>query len=171
MWGKKLVASPAASDTATEAPHGEPPPRLWLGHSNAIAAVWLIGSLLCLGLAACMSVGAHRRVYLLGSSHPVPELCMSYSRFGVDCPGCGLTRTFIHLAHGELAPALRLSPVGVLLFLFACVQIPFGLAQLVFRSRGRWVEAWGMWNDWGTGLLMAALMLQWLVRLGERIWM
>lgn len=170
MLRKKLVASPAASAVPWMTSNAQPP-RLWLGHCDAIAAVWLIGSLVCLCLAACMSVGDNRRVYFWNASQPIPELCTAYSRFGVDCPGCGLTRTFIHLAHGDLAPAWQLSPVGVLLFLFACVQIPPGIAQLVFRSRSRWVEAWGMWNDWATALLVMALVLQWLVRLSERIWM
>ena len=145
------------------------PPRQWLGNSDAIAAVWLIGSLLCLGLAACMSVGEQRRVYLLGWSQPLPETCVTYSRLGIDCPGCGLTRTFVHMAHAQFAEAWGLSPVGTLIFLFACLQIPFGTAQLLFRSRGRWTEAWGRWNDWGTACLVAALVLQWLVRLSERM--
>ncbi|MGN6545159.1 MAG: DUF2752 domain-containing protein [Aureliella sp.] len=170
MVEQKLAASPAAGDAIPLARAVEPPPRLWLGHSDAIAAVWLIGSLLCIGLAACMSVGDQRRVYFLNWSQPIPETCTAYSRFGVDCPGCGLTRTFIHLVHGQFAAAWRLSPVGALVFLFACVQIPPGIAQLVFRSRARWVEAWGLWNDWGTALLVIALLLQWLVRLSERMW-
>ena len=141
---------------------------MWLGNSDGIAAIWLLGSLLCLVLASCMHVGSDRRVYLLGMSQPVPETCMTYTRFGIDCPGCGLTRTFVHLTHGQFADAWRLNPVGWLVFLFACVQIPPGTAQVVFRSRARWVEAWGMWNDWATAFLVIALVLQWLVRLGQR---
>lgn len=145
------------------------PPQHWLGNSNAIAAVWLLGSLSCLALAAILNVGENRRVYLPGWSTPLPETCMTYSRLGIDCPGCGLTRTFVHLAHGQFVEAWRLNPAGWLVFLFVCVQIPFGTAQLLFRARGRWVEAWGMWNDWATGGLAAILVLQWLVRLGERM--
>ena len=145
------------------------PPRQWLGNSDAIAAVWLIGSLSCLALAACLTVGENRRVYLPGWSQPIPETCVTYIRLGLDCPGCGLTRTFVHMAHAQFAEAWRLSPVGTFVFLFACLQIPFGTAQLIFRSRGRWTEAWGMWNDWGTACLIAALVLQWLARLSERM--
>ena len=147
------------------------PVRRWLGNSDVIAAVWLIGSTLCIALALCMSVGDNRRVYLLGLSQPLPETCMTYSRFGVDCPGCGLTRTFVHLAHGQIADAWRLHPVGCFVFLFACLQIPMGIAQLLFRARNRWIEAWGSWNDWGTAGLVFALILQWLVRMSERMLM
>ena len=152
----------------------EPPPLAqscprWLGNSDAIAAVWLIGSSLCLALALCMSVGDNRRVYFFRLSTPIPETCLTYSRFGIDCPGCGLTRTFVHLAHAQFADAWRLNPVGCFMFLFACVQIPMGIAQLVFRVRNRWLERWGSWNDWATAGLLIALLLQWLVRLIERM--
>lgn len=148
----------------------EPPlvARIWLGNSNAIAAVWLFGSLFCIGLAACMHVGSNRRVYLLGLPQPIPETCMTYNRFGIDCPGCGLTRTFVHLTHGQFAEAWQLNPVGWLVFLFACVQIPFGAAQFLFGIRNRAIESWGKWNDWATAFLVVALVLQWIVRLGER---
>lgn len=143
-------------------------PRMWLGNSDGIAAVWLFGSLFCIGMAACMHVGDNRKVYLLGLSQPIPETCMTYNRFGIDCPGCGLTRTFIHLTHGQFGDAWRLNPVGWLVFFFAFVQIPFATAQLVFRIRSPTVEAWGKWNDWATAFLVIALVLQWVVRMGER---
>ncbi|MGN6136919.1 MAG: DUF2752 domain-containing protein [Aureliella sp.] len=158
-----VAANAAAAYVAAE------PAKPWLGNSDAIAAVWLVGSLLCLTLAASMAVGESRRVYLLGWSSPLPETCLTYSRFGVDCPGCGLTRTFVHMAHGQFAEAWRLSPVGCFMFAFACLQIPPAVAQLLFRARSRWVEDWGRWNDWGTAGLMAALVMQWLVRIGERM--
>jgi hypothetical protein len=167
------IGNPQIACGPVEISGGVPPvvqqPRMWLGNSDAIAAVWLLGSLICLGLAACMTVGENRRVYLLAWPQPLPETCLTYSRLGVDCPGCGLTRTFVHLAHAQFAQAWALSPVGMFVFLFACLQIPPGVAQLLFRVRNRWTEAWGVWNDWCSGLLVAALFLQWLVRLSERM--
>lgn len=169
----QAAAEPQASAGKGEIPVGVTatslePARLWLGHSSAIAAVWLCGSLVCLLLAANMRVGDNRRVYLRGFDQPIPETCWSYGRFGIDCPGCGLTRTFVHLTHAQFAQAWRLNPVGWLVFLFALCQIPCGIAQLVFRSRAKWIEAWGQWNDWATALLVIALLLQWFVRMSER---
>jgi hypothetical protein len=165
------TASESCSRGLKEPPTPAEIERRWLGNSNTIAAVWLTGCSLCLALALCMSVGENRRVYLLGLSQPLPETCMTYSRFGIDCPGCGLTRTFVHLAHGQFGDAWQLSPVGCFVFAFACMQIPMGIAQLLFRARNRWVEAWGSWNDWATAGLVVALVLQWLVRLAERFLM
>ena len=70
------------------------------------------GGLFCVTLAAVMQVGDNRRVYFPGTSAPLPELCMLYSRFGVDCPGCGLTRTFIYMAHGQPGQRLAYEPCG-----------------------------------------------------------
>ena len=148
--------------------NSEPPivaRRPWVGNGNGIATVWMLGGLLCVSLAALMQVGDNRRVYLPGVAQPVPELCMLYSRYGIDCPGCGLTRTFIHMAHGQLVSAWHTNPVAIFVFLFACCQIPMGAAQVIFRSRHRIVEAWGSWNDWCTAGLLIALVLQWTVRL------
>lgn len=138
--------------------------RTWQGNEDWIATIWMVGSLCCLTLAALMQVGEERRVFLPGVSEPVPELCMMYSRFGIDCPGCGLTRTFIYMAHGQFISAWQTNPVGILVFLLACIQIPMGAAQVIFRIRNRFIEAWGSWNDWCIGMLLIALLIQWPIR-------
>lgn len=142
-----------------------PQRRMWLGNCDWIAGVWMVGSFLCVTLAAFMQVGDNRRVYLPGVAEPVPELCAAYTRFGIDCPGCGLTRTFIYMAHGQLLNAWQTNPVAILVFLFACMQIPMGVAQVIFRIRNSITEAWGSWNDWCTAGLLIALVLQWGLRL------
>lgn len=140
-------------------------PSRWLGNCDWIATVWMVGGFLCVALASVMHVGENRRVYMPGASDPVPELCTIYIRFGIDCPGCGLTRTFIHMAHGQFLSAWQTNPVAILVFLFACLQIPMGAAQVIFRVRNSFTEAWGSWNDWGTACLLIALVLQWALRL------
>lgn len=141
------------------------PPRVWLGNSDAIALVWTVGSLVCLGLALCMHVGDGRKVYFLDWSTALPETCWAHAQLGIDCPGCGLTRTFVHLIHGQWREAWRLSPAGWLVFAFTCAQVPMGLAQIVLRRRDRFVEMWGMWNDWISAGLVVVLLLQWVFKL------
>ncbi|MES1187080.1 MAG: DUF2752 domain-containing protein [Myxococcales bacterium] len=41
-------------------------------------------------------------------------LCPLASTFGVPCPGCGLTRASLALAHGDVRGALRLHPLVLL---------------------------------------------------------
>jgi len=79
---------------------------------------------------------------------PAPELCQSRALLGWDCPGCGLTRSFIYLAHGDMASSLAVQRVGWLVALLVVLQIPYRLWAL--RSAdgqplGRvtpWVIAW-----------------------------
>jgi hypothetical protein len=139
--------------------------KQWVGNSDTIAWVWLVLSLTCITLAALMSVGEERRVYLPGLSQPLPETCWMLTNLKTECPGCGLTRTFIHMAHGRVLSALALNPVGILAFLFTCIQIPMATAQVVFRRRDRWVEYWGAVNDWTVAGLLIALLVQWVIKL------
>jgi len=61
---------------------------------------------------------------------PIPSSCPSQTIFGVDCPGCGLTRSLIHLAHGEWQQAFSKHRLGWLIGLAVVVQIPYRLAAL-----------------------------------------
>ena len=66
---------------------------------------------------------------------PIPSSCPSQTIFGVDCPGCGLTRSFILMAHGDWHRAFSKHRVGWLLALAVVLQIPYRLAGLLGRNR------------------------------------
>lgn len=59
--------------------------------------------------------------------HPLPGSCFARERLGVDCPGCGLTRSFVHLTTGDLSRSFARNRVGWLLALFTVAQIPYRL--------------------------------------------
>ena len=61
---------------------------------------------------------------------PIPSTCPSQSIFHVDCPGCGLTRSFIFLAHGDWHNAFLRNRVGWLLAMAVVLQIPYRLIAL-----------------------------------------
>lgn len=103
--------------------------------------LWLSGSMAILLLSWFMSTGNGRQVVLPGVG-VIPEICTLHTRFGVDCPGCGLTRSFIHLAHGNLRAAWSLNPVGLLMFAFITSQIPLVLNLIWSRTKfGSIIEA------------------------------
>lgn len=64
---------------------------------------------------------------------PLPSACYSKSQFHVDCPGCGLTRSFIHLAHGRVSESLALNRIGWLMALAVLLQIPYRTAAVLGR--------------------------------------
>ena len=137
----------------------------WLGYSSFTAGAWALAASTILILASAMNVGDHRAVFFPGFSQRVPETCAAYRFFGVNCPGCGLTRTFIHAAHGELAAAMDLNPIGLLAFAFTVIQIPIGIWQVCSGRRGSFLKRWPQWNEWGLACLLCALCIQWLLRL------
>ncbi|MFC1582720.1 DUF2752 domain-containing protein [Planctomycetota bacterium] len=47
----------------------------------------------------------------------LPEMCASQAWFNAACPGCGLTRSFVHLTHGRVGASFRLHRLGPLLYL------------------------------------------------------
>lgn len=96
----------------------------------------LMGAAAVLAVAAALEVRAGGRVGPIGLPAVVaPETCLSKRLFGFDCPGCGLTRSFIHLAHGDLAASLRCNRVGWLLMAFVAAQIPYRLFRLARPGR------------------------------------
>jgi Protein of unknown function (DUF2752) len=61
---------------------------------------------------------------------PLPQACMSRVLLGVRCPGCGLTRSIIHLAHGEWRASWHDHRLGGLLGIVIALQIPYRLYAL-----------------------------------------
>jgi hypothetical protein len=67
------------------------------------------------------------------SARALPGVCLTRSLLGIDCPGCGLTRSFVSMAHGDLVGAYKCHRVGPLLFLFLALQIPLRAYALLRR--------------------------------------
>jgi hypothetical protein len=57
--------------------------------------------------------------------NPVPP-CIFHTVTGLPCPMCGGTRSFVAMAHGDLAAAIHVFPIGPLMF--------FALLALVVYS-------------------------------------
>lgn len=100
----------------------------------------LIASAIVLGLALVLSVPGSAReeqVIVPILNQPLPPLCTSKILFDRECPGCGLTRCFISMAHGDLSRAWIFNPAGVYFFLLVLAQIPYRTWQLSRLYRGK----------------------------------
>jgi len=88
-------------------------------HMLLIAAAVLVLSLL-------LQVRSDQRVeFRFLPGFPLPESCVSRSVFGVECPGCGLTRSFVYLAHGDWRASFARHRLGWLMMLAVLVQFPY----------------------------------------------
>jgi hypothetical protein len=119
----------------------------------------LVIALIAIALSFALTIRADGRVAFRGlMSHPLPETCLSRSLFHVDCPACGLTRSFIELSRGHWAASLAYHRLGWMMALAVVLQLPYRTLGLrTRRTLARPIaSAFAM-------SLIAALILQWLV--------
>lgn len=65
----------------------------------------------------------------------LPSMCPCREIFGVNCPGCGLTRSFVLLAHGHIGESLRYHRLGIVLYGVFGWQAIFRICCIARRSR------------------------------------
>ena len=83
-------------------------------------------------LAWSLEVRSDERVAFRGFSQwPLPHSCYSRAVFGVPCPGCGLTRSFVYVARGDWQAAWREHRLGWLLAGLVALQFPYRLWAIV----------------------------------------
>ncbi|MGO9568321.1 MAG: DUF2752 domain-containing protein [Desulfomonilaceae bacterium] len=139
--------------------------HLWI---LGLALIALLGSFL---LQPRGDTGLYMTVPVSGAQLPLPDTCLSHAVFGISCPGCGLTRSFVAMARGDIASALQLNPCGPLLFILCCLQIPYRV--LAYLNVGRTVsllqhiEKRGHFITW---LVVAGLIAAWTARLAWGLW-
>lgn len=70
---------------------------------------------------------------------PVQDILLSCpfrEATGIPCPSCGMTRSLVHLAHGDLAGSLTLNPLFSMAMMTALFLFFAGSSRLLFsRSR------------------------------------
>ncbi len=65
----------------------------------------------------------------------LPSLCPFHALTGLPCPGCGLTRAFVCLGHGQFGRSLHWHPVGWLVYgVLAALWARAGLTWALRRS-------------------------------------
>jgi hypothetical protein len=98
-------------------------------------------------------------------NRPLPEICMLRRMTGLSCPGCGLTRCFIALAHGDLASAWSFNPAGLWLFAIVAAQLPWRTYQLWRIAHGQRELAFLGLGQIALAVFIVLLLGQWLLRL------
>lgn len=117
-------------------------------------------------LSLVLSVREQTQVLLPVLGQPLPELCMvKRMAAGLNCPGCGMTRCFISLAHGDFARAWSYNPAGLWFFAIVLFQIPFRGIQLWRIRRGQSELSVGWLTQIAFTILAVAMVGQWLLRM------
>ena len=101
-----------------------------------------------LGAVIAAQLGASLLLTRVGDQVVLPggarfgALCWFRATFGIECPFCGMTRSFVSLAHGDIASAFRFHPAGPLLFAAMVVGL-FAIAVVTVRRGQPLVERRG----------------------------
>lgn len=93
-----------------------------------------------------------------GSIALLPELCGLKSLTGTPCGGCGLTRSFVCMAHGQVLAAAQYHPLGPILFGAVAIMLVAGGHIL----RHPWTSGFKRVLLFGTASLFVAI---WALRL------
>ena len=124
--------------------------------------VWLVIFSGAIVLSFLLNVVGTESVSIGGVT--LPEVCTLKRLTGWNCPGCGLTRSFISMADTEWQAAWQFHPAGPLWFFVFAIQVPYRIWQLVrlrngqpeFRFRGEWILS---------AVLLSTLLVAWAFRL------
>ena len=137
-------------------------PFRWRTHST-LHLVFLGIATALIGASFVFTLEGENGVRIPGLPIPMPETCTSRRIWGVDCPGCGLTRSFVSMSEGMIAKAVAFNPAGPLVYLFVLVQIPWHLFQLGRIALGK-LPVESVWLYVPIFVCSAALFLQWIYR-------
>lgn len=107
------------------------PPRGPERHREVLAI-----SIIVVVFAFLLVVLPDQRVAFRGlEGYPLPPTCRSREWFGIDCPGCGLTRSIVHLAHADWHSSLRVHRLGWFMLAVIVFQIPYRALALRRANR------------------------------------
>jgi hypothetical protein len=108
---------------------------------------------------ARISTVPHRLV--IGST-AMPEICVLKQATGLPCPGCGLTRSWVALAQGDLSTSLGFHRFGWLVMIYAMLQVLRHGAWLLLQTRQLAIERLGAILDRAIIPLGALLVVNWV---------
>jgi hypothetical protein len=95
---------------------------------------------------------------------PLPSVCQFRNLTGLDCPGCGLTRAFVCIAHGRFAEAWSYNAASVLVFAFVLIQIPWRTMQIWRLRTGRKELYLPRVTNIVVAIVVGAMFLQWIAK-------
>lgn len=100
------------------------------------------------------------RVTIFGFKTPV--LCLHRLIFNEPCAGCGLTRSFVSFAHGDVEASYKFHRLGIPLFIVILFQIPLRLYLMKVGIKG--YTSFMRKLVWVPGVIcMIALFINWII--------
>jgi hypothetical protein len=133
--------------------------------NGRLVILWIAAAMFAIATARLLRVEPPRNVFTPFASEPLPELCSSRRLFGIDCPGCGMTRSFIYASRWRWLDAWASNPAGALLFASIALSIPWRLVQWIQSHRGRWAPTSTIMEAGWLTVIAIVMMLHWSFRI------
>jgi hypothetical protein len=106
--------------------------RNLLSGDGAVHLAYLLLCLPALVMSFIMSTdGTLNSVHLFRFSVPISMPCLFKYFTGLNCPACGMTRSFIYMSHLNLRAAFSMNRAGPLLYALCIFEVPYRLILLV----------------------------------------
>lgn len=141
--------------------------RLSRERSIRLASIWILGAgtFFLISIILTPSDDHPNGIVVAGTSLQLPALCQFKRHFGFDCPGCGLTRSFIHTARFRWAEAWSFHPIGAIAGTLLAISIPHRLWQIYRWKTGQSVRSTQRFEIFLAVSLAVLTYLRWLTRL------
>lgn len=164
-----ICGPPLTSHDDVGAAHGDFPaelsrPSTWHHWVFLVMASGVVAASL-----AC-SIRGREQVILPILNTAVPGSCTFRRLTDLPCPGCGMTRAFISLAHGRLADAWSFNPAALVFFAVVVFQIPYRIFQISRIRRGLAEHRFVAFDHWVLVGVVVILLVQWVWAMAIRMW-
>lgn len=97
--------------------------------------------------------------------YELPVACALRAATGIPCPGCGLTRAFVFLVHGQVAAGVAVHPVAPAVLGWLLLEALRHALWLGFARLRVAIEKVGWWVDRSGWLVAGVLFVTWVLRL------
>jgi hypothetical protein len=125
--------------------------------------IWITAVAAVFSIALLVTPESRQKLSISGLGVTLPELCTMRRLTGFDCPGCGLTRSFVLAVRFRLADAWAMHPVGTLLVGYLAASVAQRLWRLKRLLGGRPSRSTAIWELGLVCSLVAAAYVRWAV--------
>lgn len=101
-------------------------------------------------------------VLLLTSHYLLFPMCPFKLLTGCPCPGCGGTRAFFALLHGDVITAIYTNPLSVMLILFAAIVPIWVFCDCLRGTKSFWNFLHKKWNPTTITIVVIIIAANWI---------
>ena len=103
----------------------------------------LLGAIIIIVLSRILTIEGSEVVLPLFGGYNLPGSCAFKAIFGLDCPTCGMTRSFISISRFDFKEAFKYNPISFLAYILILFQIPYRIFLIISKvdvKKIKWLD-------------------------------